>query len=174
MKIEDCFRIGSVTKTRGLKGELQAFIDFAEPEKLNFDALFLEVNGKLVPYFVESFKMPQKNTAYIYLEDVDHIDKAFPLAKKDIYLPNKLKPKKKKNEFGLKDLLNFIAIDVNEGELGEIIQLQELPQQLIATVHYQNKEVLFPLNEAVIQSIDVVKGIVMVDLPEGLLDIYLD
>lgn len=174
MKIEDCFRIGSVIKTRGLKGELQAFIDFAEPERLNFDALFLEVNGKLVPYFVESFKMPQKNTAYIYLEDVDHIDKAFPLAKKDIYLPNKLKPKKKKNEFGLKDLLNFIAVDVNEGELGEIIELQELPQQLIATVHYKGKEVLFPLNEAVIKGIDVVKGVVMVDLPEGLLDIYLD
>lgn len=174
MKIEDCFRIGSVLKTRGLKGELQAYIDFAEPEKLDFDALFLEVGGKLVPYFVESFKMPQKNTAFIYLEDVDHIDKAFPLAKKDIYLPNKLKPKKKKNEFGLKDLLNFIAVDVNEGELGEIIELQELPQQLIATVHYKGKEVLFPLNEAVIKGIDVVKGVVMVDLPEGLLDIYLD
>jgi 16S rRNA processing protein RimM len=127
-----------------------------------------------VPYFVESFKMPQKNTAFIYLEDVDHIDKAFPLAKKDIYLPNKLKPKKKKGDFGLKDLLNFIAVDINEGELGEIIELQELPQQLIATVHYKDKEVLFPLNEAVIKSIDVVKNIVIVDLPDGLLDIYLD
>jgi len=174
MKTEDCFRIGSVIKTRGLKGELQAFIDYDEPEKLDFDALFLEVGGKLVPYFVESFKMPQKNTAFIYLEDVDHIDKASPLAKKDIYLPNKLKPKKKKGEFGLKDLLNFIAVDINEGELGEIIELQELPQQLIATVHYKGKEVLFPLNEAVIKGIDVVKGIVTVDLPEGLLDIYLD
>ncbi len=174
MKTEDCFRIGSVIKTRGLKGELQAFIDFDEPEKLDFDALFLEVQGKLVPYFVESFKMPQKNTAFIYLEDVDHIDKATPLAKKDIYLPNKLKPKKKKGDFGLKDLLNFIAVDINEGELGEIIELQELPQQLIATVHYQGKEVLFPLNEAVIKGIDVVKGIVTVDLPEGLLEIYLD
>jgi 16S rRNA processing protein RimM len=174
MKIEDCFRIGSVLKTRGLKGELQAYIDFEDPEKLNFNALFLEVNGKLVPYFVESFKMPQKNTAFIYLEDVDHIDKAFPLAKKDIYLPNKLKPKKKKGDFGLKDLLNFIAVDINEGELGEIIELQELPQQLIATVHYKDKEVLFPLNEAVIKSIDVVKNIVIVDLPDGLLDIYLD
>ena len=96
MKTEDCFRIGSILKTRGLKGELQAYIDFADPEKLEFDALFLEVHGKLVPYFVESFKMPQKNTAFIYLEDIDHIDKATPLVKKDLFLPNKLKPKKKK------------------------------------------------------------------------------
>lgn len=60
MKIEECFRIGTVTKTRGLKGELQAFIDFDVPEKLNFDALFIESAGRLIPYFVESFKMPQK------------------------------------------------------------------------------------------------------------------
>lgn len=174
MKTEDCFRIGTITKTRGLKGELQAFIDYENPEKLTFDALFIESAGKLVPYFVESFKMPQKNTAYIYLEDVDHIDKASLLSKKDIYLPNKLKPKKKKGEFGLKDLLNFIAIDEDEGELGEIIGIQELPQQLIATVNYKNCEVLFPLNESIIKSIDVVKGIVIVNLPEGLLDVYME
>ncbi len=174
MKIEDCFRIGTVTKTRGLKGELQVYIDFDQPDRLEFDALFLEVNGKLVPYFVESFKMPQKNTAFIYLEDIDHIDKATPLAKRDIYLPNKLKPVKDENEFTLRDLMGFTAVDENEGELGEIIELQDLPQQLIATVVYKNREVLFPLSEGIITGIDVVKEIVYVDLPEGLLDIYLD
>ena len=174
MTTDDCFRIGSVLKSRGLKGELQAFIDFEEPDRLKFDALFIDTGGKLIPYFVESFKMPQKNTAYIYLEDIDHIDKTLPLIKRDIYLPNKLKPKKKKSEFGLKDLLNFIAVDVNEGELGEIVEIQELPQHLIATVYYQSKEVMFPLNVDVIKGIDTVKGIVTVDLPEGLLDIYLD
>jgi 16S rRNA processing protein RimM len=174
MKKEDCFRIGSVLKTRGLKGELQAYIDFDAPEKLDFDALFLEVNGKLVPYFVESFKMPQKNTAFIYLEDVDHIDKASLLAKKDIYLANKHKPVKNEDDFTLRDLMGFTAIDEDEGELGEIIELQDLPQQLIATVIYKNREILFPLSEGIITGIDAVKGIVYVDLPEGLLDIYLD
>ncbi|EHQ27342.1 ribosome maturation factor RimM [Mucilaginibacter paludis] len=174
MKIEECFRIGTVTKTRGLKGELQAFIDFDVPEKLNFDALFIESAGRLIPYFVESFKMPQKNIAFIYLEDIDHIDKASPLAKKDIYLPNKLKPKKDESDFGLRDLMGFTAIDEDEGELGEIIEIQELPQQLIATVVYKDREVLFPLSEGIITGIDIVKEIVYVDLPEGLLDIYLD
>jgi 16S rRNA processing protein RimM len=174
MKVEDCFRIGTVTKTRGLKGELQAFIDYQDPDKLKFDSLFIEAGGKLIPYFVESFKMPQKNIAFIYLEDIDHVDKAFPLAKKDIYLPNKLKPKKKKGEFGLRDLMGFTVIDEDEGEMGKIVEIQELPQQLIATVVYKDREVLFPLMEGIITSIDVVKEIVMVNLPEGLLDIYLE
>lgn len=174
MVTEDHFQLGTVTKTRGLKGELQVFVAFDEPEKLKITSLFIELGGKLVPYFVTFFKLPQKNIAYLLLEDVDTIEKAALLVRKHIYLPNKLKPKKKKNEFGLKDLLHFIAVDENEGELGEIIEIQEYPQQLIATVSYKNKEVLFPLNESIVKGIDVVKGVVTVDLPEGLLDVYLE
>ncbi len=173
MPTEDYFQIGTVTKTRGLKGELQVFVAFDEPEKLKFASLFIELGGKLVPYFVTFFKLPQKNIAYVLLEDVDTIEKAAPLVKKNVFLSIKNKPKKKKSEFGLKDLLNFIAVDVNEGELGEIIEIHEYPQQFIATVSYKNHEVLFPLNESIIKGIDVVKGVVTVDLPEGLLDVYL-
>ncbi len=174
MATEDYFQIGTVTKTRGLKGELQVFVAFDEPEKLKFTSLFIETGGKLVPYFVTFFKLPQKNVAYLLLEDVDTIEKAALLVKKNIFLPNKNKPKKKKSEFGLKDLLHFIAVDENEGELGEIIEIHEYPQQFVATVSYKNQEVLFPLNESIIKNIDVVKGVVLVDLPEGLLDVYLE
>jgi len=174
MNIEDSFRIGSIIKTKGLKGELQLYIDFDNLELIDFNAIFIDMAGKLVPYFVESVKYHHNNTAYLFLEDLDTIEKASRLVKKDVYLPNKLKPKKKKGDFTLMDLAGFIAVDINEGELGEITSIQELPQQHIAIVHYKNCEVLFPLNEEIIKSIDVVKNIVLVDLPDGLLDIYLD
>src|ERR1700744_1828763 len=119
MKIEDCFRVGSVLKTKGLKGEMQLYVDFENLPDIDFDALFIEISGKLVPYFVESVKYNQKNSAYLYLEDIDTIEKASVLVKKDIYLPNKLKPKKRKSDFTLKDLKGFTAIDENEGERGE-------------------------------------------------------
>jgi len=174
MKIEDSFRIGSIIKTKGLKGELQFYVDFENLDLIDFNAVFIDLAGKLVPYFLESIKYHQNNLAYLFLEDVDTIEKAAKLVKKDIYLPNKLKPKKKSGDFTLMDLLGFVAVDEDEGELGKITNIQELPQQLIATVHYKDCEVLFPLNEEIIKGIDVVKGIVRVDLPEGLLDIYLE
>ena len=174
MKIEDHFRIGTFIKTKGLKGELQLYVDFENLDAIDFNAIFVDMAGKLVPYFVESVKYHPNKTAYLFLEDQDTIEKASRLVKKDVYLPNKLKPKKKKGDFTLRDLKGFTAVDENEGELGEIISIQELPQQFIATVHYKNCEVLFPLNEEIIKSIDVVKSIVLVDLPDGLLDIYLD
>jgi len=174
MKAEDCFRIGSILKTKGLKGEMQLYVDFDHLEDVNITTLFIDLSGKLVPYFVESIKYGQKNGAYLYLEDVDTVEKASALVRKDIYLSNKLKPKKKKSNFTLKDLKGFTAVDVNEGELGEITAIHEYPQQLIAAVTYKTFEVLFPLNEDIIKGIDVVKEIVTVDLPEGLLDIYMD
>jgi len=174
MTTEDCFRVGSILKTKGLKGELHIYVDFEDLVDIKLDTIFVETAGKLVPYFVSSIKYLQKNAAYLILEDVDTIEKASPLTKKDIYLSNKLKPKKKKQEFTLMDLKGFTAIDDNEGELGIITDIHEYPKQLIAALIYKNCEVLFPLNEEIIKGIDVVKEIVRVDLPDGLLDIYLD
>ena len=174
MKAEDCFRIGSTLKTKGLKGELQIYVDFPNLDDINFDAIFIDLAGKLVPFFVESVRYHHNNAAYLFLEDVDTIEKAARLVKKDIYLPNKLKPHKGADIFTLLDLVGFTAIDADEGELGRITGIHEYPQQLIAAVTYKNCEVLFPLNEDTIKGIDVVKEIVRVDLPEGLLDIYLD
>ena len=174
MTTEECFRVGSILKPKGLKGELHLYVDFEGLENIKFNTLFIDTAGKLVPYFVASIKYLQKNAAYLVLEDVDTIEKASLLVRKNIYLPNKLKPKKKKQEFTLMDLKGFTAIDENEGELGVISDIHQYPQQLIAAVTFKNCEVLFPLNEEIIKGIDLVKEIVTVDLPEGLLDIYLD
>ncbi|HVS93326.1 MAG TPA: ribosome maturation factor RimM [Mucilaginibacter sp.] len=173
MDHEKHFRIGTFFKTKGLKGELQLFVDYDGLDGIKYNVVFVDMAGKLVPYFVSSVKY-QGNGAYFFLEDVDTIEKASKLVKKDVYLPDKLKPKKKKEEFRLKDLKGFIAVDEQAGELGEILEVQELPQQYIAAVRYKNREVLFPLNGSTIKGIDVEGGEVYVDLPEGLLDIYLE
>ncbi|MFD0795230.1 ribosome maturation factor RimM [Mucilaginibacter litoreus] len=174
MKTEEHFRIGSILKAKGLKGEMVMYVDYDDIERIKFNSIFIEVSGKLVPYFVSSIKYLQNNQAYLNLEDVDSVEKASALAKKDIYLPNKLKPKKKKEEFTLKDLKGFLAVDEKHGELGIIDDVIEYPQQLIATLYYNNKEVMFPLNVEVIKGIDVEGEELYLDLPEGLLDIYLE
>jgi 16S rRNA processing protein RimM len=174
MTIDDCFKVGAILKPKGLKGELHVYVDYDGLENIQFNTIFIETTGKLVPYFVESIKYLQKNAAYLFLEDINTIEKASLLAKKNFYLANKLKPKKKKEEFTLKDLAGFTAVDVDEGILGKITSVQEYPHQIIAAVNYKNCEVLFPLNEEIIISIDVVKEILTIDLPEGLLDIYLE
>ncbi|MFD1769466.1 ribosome maturation factor RimM [Sphingobacterium suaedae] len=172
MNLNDAFYIGYITKTRGLKGELQLFFEFTDYDELDFDVLFLEINKKLVPYFVDSIKLQKNSTAYLQLADVDHIDKAQGLVKKKAYLPTDKMPERDPDDFRYSDLIGFRVIDEHEGEIGEIIDVQELPQQFIARVDFHGKELLFPLNEELILDIDPEEEIIEVELPDGLIDLY--
>lgn len=171
--MDNYFEIGYITKTRGLKGEVQVSFTFDEPEKLKIKSVFIEINKKLVPYFVDNFKIPMPQIGYFNFEDIDHIDKAQPLTKKKIFLPNRLKPKREKGTFFYTDLIGFTAEDLHKGKLGEILEVQEFPQQFLATIIYQEKEVLIPLNEAFILDMNMKGKTISLDLPEGLLDLYM-
>lgn len=173
MKHEEAFYIGYVTKTRGLKGEVQLFFEFDDYERLAFDIVFADMNGKLVPYFVSSAKLQANKTGYFNFDDIDHIDKAQPLLKKKLYLPLSQMPERGEDEFYYTDLKGFIAVDETLGELGEILEVHEYPQQFVASVMYKDTEILFPLNEDFIVEIDDEEKRLNLDLPEGLLDIYL-
>lgn len=172
MNISDAFYIGYITKTRGLKGELQLFFEFEDYAELDLDILFLEMDKKLVPYFVSAVKLQKNSTAYLYFEDIDHIDKAQPLLRKKVYLPNDKMPERDPDDFRYQDLIGFLVVDEHEGEIGEITDVQELPQQFVATVDFQGKELLFPLNDELILGIDAEDQVIEVDLPEGLVDLY--
>ena len=172
MTLEESFYIGYITKTRGLKGEMQLFFEFEDYLDLDFDVLFVEMNKKLVPYFVDNLKIQKNSTAYLNLEDVDHIDKAQPLIKKKVYLSLDKMPERDPDDFRYTDLVGYVVIDEQEGELGELIHVQEMPQQFMATVAFEEKELLFPLNDDLIVGIDPEEEVLVVNLPEGLVDLY--
>ncbi len=174
MTQEESFYIGYITKTKGLKGEVQLYFEYDEPELLDLDVVFAEISGKMVPFFVSSYKLQTNSTGNFYFDDVDHIDKAQVLVKKKIYLPLDKMPDRSEDEFHYNDLKGFIVLDETHGELGEVIAVNEYPQQFVATVMYKNKEIMFPLNEDMIVEIDEEEETILVDLPEGLLDIYLN
>jgi len=173
MKHEEAFYIGYITKTKGLKGEVQLYFEYDAPELLEMDVLFADINGKMVPFFVSSYKLQTNSTGNFFFDDVDHIDKAQALVRKKIYLPLDKMPDRDDEDFHYTDLKGFIVTDETHGELGEIIEVNEYPQQFVATVHYKFTDIMFPLNEDIITDIDEDEGLLRVNLPDGLLDIYI-
>ncbi len=173
MKIEDCFYVGYITKTKGLKGEVQVFFDYDTPDELPFKTLFIALDNKLVPHFVSSYKLHQNKTGLFFFDDMDSIEKAEKLVRKKIYLPNDQKPERSPDEFLITDLRGFILHAEPFGELGKIIDVQEYPQQYIATFLYKNKEMMLPLNDDFILEIDMEAQLLDVKLPDGLIELYL-
>ena len=172
MKIEDSFYIGYITKTKGLKGEVQVYFEFNEFEELELDSVFLEINNKLVPFFTSSYKLQANKTGYFYFEDIDTIEKAEKLVRKKIYLPNNKMPERDEEDFFYTDLKGYLVQDKNHGEIGEIVEVHEYPQQFIAVVPYKFTEIMFPLNDEIIEEIDEENGILKVNLPDGLIEVY--
>jgi 16S rRNA processing protein RimM len=61
---------------------------------------------------------------------------------------------------------------VNAGvEIGVISEIEEYPQQEMATINYNKKDILIPLNEQFIIKLDNKKKVIEMELPEGLLEL---
>ena len=170
---QDSFPIGYITKTRGLKGEIQIFFQYDNPDELELDVVFIEIFDKLVPFFVSSYQLLSNSTGYFFFEDVDHIDKTEELLKKSVFLPNTKKPVRNPDEFSIMDLKGFRVQEKTYGDLGEILEVNEFPQQFIATVKVDSVEIMFPIDDDFIVEINKEKKVLEIDLPEGLLDVYL-
>jgi 16S rRNA processing protein RimM len=69
-------------------------------------------------------------------------------------------------------MLGYMVIHGKE-PLGEILEIIEQPHQLLCRLDIKGKEVLIPLHEETLLKADHKKKQVIVELPDGLLEIYL-
>ena len=177
MRIDDCYQLGYVTKTHGLHGEVHIFLDVDFPEEYNnLESVFVAYKNTpqaLVPFFIEMLKL-SGNKAIVKFEDVDTIDQAEALKEAQLYLPLEALPKLQEGQFYYHEVIGYSVHDQKKGDLGVIKEIYALAGQDVIAMEYQDKEVLIPVNDAIVRSADHEKRIVHVQLPEGLLDIYLE
>jgi 16S rRNA processing protein RimM len=57
--------------------------------------------------------------------------------------------------------------------LSDVLEVIEQPHQILCRLEIKNKEVLIPIHESFLKKIDHKKKQVMMELPDGLLDVYL-
>jgi len=94
MNKADCFHLGYVAKLHGFKGEVSLFLDVTNPEDYEtLDAVFIEINGQLSPFFVESFKLKNKGFAAVKFEGVNTENDARIILRKNLFLPAQILPK---------------------------------------------------------------------------------
>ena len=174
MKKEDCYELGYISKTKGLDGEVYVQLDVDEPEDYeNLESVFLEIKKNLVPYFIQYIDFQDKKVV-IAFDDIETLDQAKDLVGSKLFLPLNNLPPLEEGQFYYHEVINFKITDQNLGELGTIIQIYETGNQDLIAMQFQGKEILIPLVDDFIIKIDREKNILFVNLPEGLLDIYLE
>lgn len=167
------FKIGKLVAVHGLKGELLLKHELGKKTSLKgLVAVFIEdKKDSFLPWFIESTKIKSEEEVYIKLEGINTREQAIPLTQKQLWVPEG-DFKKLAAKSAPASLLGYTII--NNGEsLGEILELIEQPHQLLCRLEINGKEVLIPLHEGTLEKVNHKKKEVNVDLPDGLLDIYM-
>ncbi|MEY2586472.1 MAG: rRNA processing protein RimM [Bacteroidota bacterium] len=166
--------IGKFVSTFGVKGELilqHHLGEDVDPSSLKI--FFLEeLGGKFLPYFISSAKIKNEKELLVVLEGIDTPEKGKKLLKKQVWLPE-LEVKSQASASAPIGLLGFEVYDKKK-LLGKVLEVIEQPMQILLRVDFNKKEVYVPLNESTLIKIDHKKEKINVELPEGLLDIYIN
>lgn len=167
------FNIGKLVAVHGLKGELLLKHELGKKTSLKgLQAIFIEEKkNSFLPWFIESTKIKSEEETYLKLEGVNTREAAIRLTQKQVWLPE-TDFKKFAAKSAPASLLGYTIIN-NKEPLGEILELIEQPHQLLCRLEIKGKEVLIPLHEESLQKVNHKKKEVLVDLPDGLLEIYL-
>lgn len=167
--------IGRVSSTHGLDGTLLIKHNLGSRQAFQkIPHIFIEVRREsYIPYFIEEKKGLTEDEVLLRLDDVAAVETAKTLTGKNVYIEEEryaqLKPKG-----ATFNMTGYTVTDKKAGLLGTVESIFETPGQVLATVLYKGKEVIVPLIDATIVGIDAARRAITVDLPDGLLDVYLD
>jgi len=173
MKFNTTDKLGEVLKSHGKEGEIIISSNQGLPENfLKMESIFIEINGGLVPFFIEHALLKSPQTAILKLEDIDSIEEANELTGFAWYLPKKEWEKLKQSEAGTyKTLEGFTLIDQNDQQVGIIEGILEISSNTLLQVRYGESLVEVPVNEETIYGIDEENQTIKNHIPEGLLEL---
>lgn len=163
--------IGFTKKAHGIRGQVRVQVeDRYRNSFLRADVVFIEVGGSPVPFFVE--RIQENGGLLLKLEEYDQREAVIPMTGKELSLREADIVVPDEHEVvELTALVGYEIVDETIGTVGEIRDILEMPEQLLAAVEYGEKEVLIPLVSGLIVEMTHRPARIRMDLPEGLLEL---
>lgn len=173
MEKDNAVYIGRIIKTSGTSGELIAHIHANRTDFFkDLEFVFIEIEDRLIPFRILTSRLDGPY-AHITLEDIASYDKATALMKKSLYLPLSETGKAggRDNIISYDRLIGFRVEDVNTGKVGRVDSIIPRPEQPLMEITSGNDTILIPLTEALILSIDWENHHLIMNAPEGMIDL---
>ncbi|GAA0872471.1 ribosome maturation factor RimM [Gangjinia marincola] len=175
MTKEECFYLGTIVGKFSFKGEVLLKVDADTPEEYTeMESVYVEFNDNLVPFFIERLSLHKSSLLRIKFEEVDTEDDAEDLFKAKTYLPLSELPQLNEDQFYYHEIIGFTVHDKAFGEVGTITGVNENPAQALFEIDHSGTEVLIPINDDLISTVDKVNREIHVACPEGLIELYVN
>lgn len=174
MQKSECFFLGKITKPHGLKGEVTVWLDVDNPDDYqDLDAVFLEIKNELVPFIISEIQIRGKKSIAKF-EDINKIEQTESIVGAELYLPLTSLPKLSGKKFYYHEVIGFEIYDNNlQRTIGILKAIYESSGQDLFGIDADGTEILVPIVDEFIISVDRTIKRIEIKAPDGLLDIYI-
>ena len=168
IKREEVYKIGRLGKTHGVKGEISFLLDDDVFDRTDADYLILDIDGILVPFFIEEYRFKTDSNALMKFDGIDTQDRARDLTGCDVYFP-RLLADEDETSVSWAELVGYSLIDSNSRKtIGEIASIDDTTINFLFEL---TDGTLIPASDELIQHIDTKRHQIEINLPEGILEL---
>ena len=168
IKQEEVYKIGRLGKSHGVKGEISFQFDDDIFDRVDAEYLVLDIDGILVPFFMEEYRFRNDTVCLVKFCDIDTQQRAQELTGCDVYFPRALAEEGEEMP-SLASLVGLCIIDTNKKKtVGRIAAIDDTTQNILFELE---DGTLIPASDELIESININKKEIIMNIPNGLLDI---
>ena len=165
---EDVYKIGRLGKAHGVKGEVSFQFDDDIFDRVDADYLVLDIDGILVPFFMEEYRFRSDSVCLVKFCNVDTQQRAQELTGCDVFFPRALAEEGDEMP-SLSMLVGFEIISVPDGSaIGKIAAIDDSTANILFEME---DGMLIPANDPLIEVIDAEQQQIKMNIPQGLLNI---
>lgn len=165
---EEVYKIGRLGKAHGVKGEVSFQFDDDIFDRVEAEYLVLDIDGILVPFFMEEYRFRSDTVCLVKFCDVDTQQRAQELTGCDVYFPRALAETTDETP-SLSMLVGYEIVSVADGRaVGKIAAIDDSTANILFELETGH---LIPANDDLIEVIDTEQQQIRMNIPEGLLNI---
>lgn len=163
----EVYKIGVLNKPHGVHGEISFTFTDDVWDRVECEYLICRIDGILVPFFLEEYRFRSEQTALVKFDGMDTVEAVRPMTGVEVFFPYSLTPDEAPEEYTWSYFTGFQIEDQSAGLLGTIDHVDDSTQNVLFCVG----DLLLPAVEEFIVDIDHTNRRVVMNLPEGLLNL---
>ena len=168
IRTEEVYKIGKLGKAHGVKGEISFLFDDDVFDRTDAAYLVLDIDGILVPLFIEEYRFKTDDNALMKFEGIDTQERARELTGCEVYFPREM-AENDENQLSWAAIVGFELIDANTGKsAGRIASVDDSTINILFELEDGK---LIPASEELITNVDTKKKQIFINLPEGILEL---
>ena len=168
--MEDLLKVGVITTTHGVRGEVKVYPTTDEPERfLELDYVLLDTGRELRKLEIKNVKF-FKNLVILKFKGVDNINDIEKYKGRDLWIPRKEGQELEEDEYYIADLLGMSVVLEDGQEFGTLKDVMETganDDYIIDSA--EHGEVLLPAIKECILDVDLEKNVMTIHLMKGLI-----